>query len=126
MSKIWLNTKDHPIHKQRTKKQNTYLEVCYLFKVLNHYADKHNSVGIRQHWEMNSYEDYMWKKHAECNQTDGSWSERRKGSMQVLKIETYLQSNLSIMNSRLLQTFGIFIEALRDFCNAINIYAGLH
>jgi len=45
---------------------------------------------------------------------------------QVLKIDTYLErSNLGIVNSRLLQTFGIFIEALRKFHNSINIYTGL-
>lgn len=45
---------------------------------------------------------------------------------QVLKIDTYLQrGNLGTVNSRLLQTFGIFIEALREFHNSIYIYTGL-
>lgn len=45
---------------------------------------------------------------------------------QVPKIDTYLQrSNLGTVNSRLLQTFGIFIEVLREFRNSINIYTGL-
>lgn len=108
-----------------------YLEVRdYLFAIWNYYADKYNTVGIRHHLDINIFEAYTyhWKKHStKYSRTDGSWSETRRGWMQqVLKIDTYLQrSNLGTVNSRLLQTFGIFIKALREFHYSINIYTGL-
>lgn len=86
----------HPDYTQRTKKQNTYLEVHYLFTVLDHYADKYNTAEIRHHWEINSFEDYMSKKKPLPNTAKQMDPDQRGGKAECSKywrlIPTYKEA----------------------------------
>ena len=88
MSKIlpfYHKKSSHPDYTRRTKKQNTYLEVHYLFTVLNHYADKYNTAEIRHHWEINSFEDYMSKKKPLPNTAKQMDPDQRGGKAECSK-----------------------------------------